>query len=134
MKKVLLVYDREVASQAHSTSLYYQGVYPLVSNQIDEAYELICYNKFDLIIIDFLEDINKVKEVLKKIEPVRRDAKIIVSVSSNYGQLDTELKELGANEVVQRVSEASEFLENLRDSLDICRKTSWVSGEFHWSK
>ncbi|SMF36855.1 response regulator [Pseudobacteriovorax antillogorgiicola] len=133
MKKVLLVYDQQISAQSHCRSLYYKGIYPLVSNDVQEAYELACYNRFDLIIVDFLDDLDKIQETLTKLANVKRSAKIIVTTSAHSLDLSEHLRALGADQVLLQSSHPREFLDSLSSDLEVCPHTTWVSGEFCWN-
>lgn len=129
MKKVLLIYDVESSAQAHSRSLYYRGVYPMVSNDLEDAYNLACYGHFDLVVLDFLDDSTKIQHAIRKFK--ERNIKIIALMTSYCENTAQFYRSLGADEVISKPMHAREFMNHICQSLKVGEESRF-SGEFAW--
>ncbi len=129
MKKVLLIYDQESSAQAHSRSLYYRGVYPMVSNDLEDAYKLTCYGRYDLVVLDFLDNEKKMTQAIERFN--ERNVKII-ALMSDYTEEKAQLyRNLGADEVIAKPMHAREFMTHICQRLQVGKEAQFT-GEFAW--
>ena len=129
MKKVLLVYDPESQAHAHSRSLYYRGVYTMVSHDLDDAKDLASYAKYDLVVVDLMDN---EEAMAKLIEKFRDSETKVIALATNYSEERAAFyRNLGYHDVIAKPMHTREFMNAVCNRLQVGDETRF-SGEFAW--
>ena len=114
MKKVLMVYDDRQPSQDHSRSLYYNGIIPMVTNSASDAGNLCSFGKFDLVVIDLLDEEERIKEAIQAV--IAHDVKIMVITSNANSSFEQRLLAYGADSVIVRPDKSGNFVSQITEN------------------
>lgn len=113
MQKVLMVLGRNAPAQAYSRSLYYNGIIPMVSYELNDGLRLCSYSNYDLVVLDFSEDETTLRRAIHAFKEI--GVKTLAIVDDLNPRKAEGLFALGCSSVIARPSQSEDFVKHLTD-------------------